>query len=138
MGAIQNSLNSITATVAGAVVAGEHAKEKKQQREEQGLLAQEQYHEASADLKQLEGESAEAKAVWGDKQAEADILMAKKPGGKGNTKAALQERQKKALSEVEAAERAFNELQDRIEAKKAMISRAEKIMKRTGTWGGVR
>ena len=73
MGAIQNSLNSITATVAVAVVAGEHAKEKKQQREEQGLLAQEQYHEASADLKQLEGESkaAEEKLAGATKAVEA-------------------------------------------------------------------
>jgi hypothetical protein len=42
------------------------------------------------------------------------------------------------MSEKEAAQRAFDELADRIEAKQAMMSRAEKIMKRTGTWGGVR
>ena len=44
----------------------------------------------------------------------------------------------KRLSEKEAAQRAFDELADRIEAKKAMMNRAEKIMKRTGTWGGMR
>ena len=38
-----------------------------------------------------------------------------------------------AISDREAAERAFNELTDKIEAKKAMMSRAEAIMKRTGT-----
>ena len=60
MGAIQNSLNSITAAVTGAVIAGTHAAEAAAQKQEQGLLAKQQYHEASADLKSLEGESAEA------------------------------------------------------------------------------
>lgn len=44
----------------------------------------------------------------------------------------------KRLSEQDAAKRAFDALADKIEAKKAMMSRAERIMKRTGTWGGVR
>ena len=60
MGAIQNSLNSITAAVTGAVVAGTHAADVAAQKQEKGLLAIQQYHEASADLKTLEGESAEA------------------------------------------------------------------------------
>ena len=64
--------------------------------------------------------------------------MAKRPGGKGNTKAAIAEKQKKALTEKEAAQRAFDELKDRIESKIAMQARAEKIMKRTGTWGGIK
>lgn len=34
------------------------------------------------------------------------------------------------MSEIEAAQRAFDELSDRIEAKKAMMSRAELIMNR--------
>ena len=56
----------------------------------------------------------------------------------GKNKKMLEGKVAKRLSEKEAAQRAFDELQDRIEAKKAMMSRAEKIMKRTGTWGGVR
>lgn len=135
---IQNSLNGLTATVATAAVASEHAKEKKEQRQEQGLLAKEQYHEASADLTKLSGESEEAGKVLEEAATAYDAAMAKRPGGKGNTKAAIAEKQKKALTEKEAAQRAFDELADRIEAKKAMMSRAEKIMKRTGTWGGVR
>lgn len=50
----------------------------------------------------------------------------------------LQGKINKRLTEQEAAQRAFDELADRIEAKKAMMGRAEKIMKRTGTWGGMR
>ena len=37
------------------------------------------------------------------------------------------------MTEIEAAEKAFNELSDRIQAKLAMQARAEAIMKRTGT-----
>ena len=56
----------------------------------------------------------------------------------GKNKAMLEGKAAKRLTEQEAAQRAFDELADRIEAKKAMMSRAEKIMKRTSTWGGVR
>ena len=56
----------------------------------------------------------------------------------GKNKKMLEGKAAKRLSEKEAAQRAFDELQDRIEAKKAMMSRAEAIMKRTNTWGGVR
>lgn len=56
----------------------------------------------------------------------------------GKNKKMLEGKVEKRLSEQEAADRAFKELQDRIEAKKAMMSRAEAIMKRTNTWGGVR
>lgn len=133
---IQNSLNSITGAVAGAVVAGKHAKEKAAQQEEQGLLAQEQYHEASADLTKLEGESAEAgKAL---DEANKAVEATKGWNMEGKNKAMLEGKAAKRLSEKEAAQRAFDELSDRIEAKKAMMSRAEKIMKRTGTWGGMR
>ena len=54
------------------------------------------------------------------------------------TKDDIKTKRKEALTEVKAAQRAFDELADRIEAKKAMMSRAEKIMKRTNTWGGMR
>lgn len=153
---IQNSLNSITGAVAGAVVAGKHAQTKKAEAEaakvkeaeaakltaakeaEQGDLAKSQYHEAKADVTKLEGQSAEAGKALEDANTAVAALEGKKPGGKGNTKAAIAEKQKKALTEQEAAQRAFDELQDRIEAKKAIMSRTEKIMKRTGTWGGVK
>ena len=133
MGAIQNSITGALGAVAGAAVAGKHIKDTKAKDEEQGLLAQEQYHEAAADLTKLNGESEAAGKAVEETSAAYDAAMAKKPGGKGNTKAAIAEKQKKALTEKEAAQRAFDELQDRIEAKLAMKSRAEKIMKRTGT-----
>lgn len=138
MGAIQGAINSALGAAAATAIAGKKMTESSGIKEEQGLLAQEQYHEASADLTRLAGESKAAGKAVEETSAAYDAAMAKRPGGKGNTKAAIAEKQKKALTEKEAAERAFNELADRIEAKKAMMSRAEKIMKRTNTWGGVR
>lgn len=44
----------------------------------------------------------------------------------------------KRLTEQEAANRAFKELSDKIEAKKALKSRAEVIMRRTGILGGIK
>ena len=124
MGAIQNSINKMSASVAGAAVGLKHAQEKEALAEEQGLLAKEQYHEASADLSKLEGESSDAEKALKTATEEADALM--KSGADKETLA-------KKLTEKEAADRAFRELADRIEARKAMMSRAEKIMKRTGT-----
>ena len=129
MGAIQNSINKMSASVAGAAVGLKHAQEKEALAEEQGLLAKEQYHEASADLSKLEGESSDAEKALKTATEEADALM--KSGADKETLA-------KKLTEKEAADRAFRELADRIEARKAMMSRAEKIMKRTGTWGGIK
>lgn len=136
--AIQKAINSTIGAAATAVIAGQKLLEKATISEEQGLLAKEQYHEASAELTKLQGESAEAGKLVKETSTAYDEAMAKKPGGKGNTKAAIVEKQNKALTEKEAAQRAFDELTDRIEAKKAMQLRAETIMKRTGTWGGIK
>ena len=66
------------------------------------------------------------------------ILNAKRTGGKGNTKAALDEKRKAKMSEIDAAKRAFEELSDRIEAKQAMKKRAEIMMSKANKWGGIR
>ena len=66
------------------------------------------------------------------------ILNAKRPGGKGNTKAALDEKKKAKMSEIEAAQRAFDELSDRIEAKQAMKKRAEMMINKANKWGGIK
>ena len=142
MGAIQGSVNALLGTGAAAILATsnsiEGAKEQAAIKTEQGLLAKEQFHEASADLTQLEDEAKKAEAILSEKTAVSDALAAKHPGGKGNTKEALNEKRASALTETEAAQRAFSELKDRIEAKVAMRDRAESIMKRTGTWGGMK
>lgn len=65
-------------------------------------------------------------------------MNAKKTGGKGNTKAALDEKKKAKMSEIEAAKRAFEELSDRIEAKQAMKKRAEIMMNKANKWGGIK
>lgn len=65
-------------------------------------------------------------------------MNAKRTGGKGNTKAALDEKKKAKMSEIDAAKRAFEELSDRIEAKQAMKKRAELMMSKANKWGGIR
>ena len=65
-------------------------------------------------------------------------MNAKRTGGKGNTKAALNEKKEKKMSEIEAAKRAFEELSDRIEAKKAIKQRAEIMMSKANKWGGIK
>ena len=116
MGAIQGSINTLIGTAAAAATAVAKDKEQTLMKEEQGLLAKEQYHEAKADFGKLTAEQEEL----------------------GNEIGKLKEGGEAKMTELKAAERAFSELSDRIEAKKAMMSRAEKIMKRTGTWGGMR
>lgn len=66
------------------------------------------------------------------------ILNAKRTGGKGNTKAALDEKKKAKMSEIDAAKRAFEELSDRIEAKQAMKQRAEIMISKANKWGGIK
>ena len=145
----QSGINQTLGAVAGAAFAVKDSKEKEEAKQEaaaekqakateQGLLAKEQYHEARADVTRMSGEVPATKEALDKANTAYDLAMAKRPGGKGNTKAAIAEGQKKALTEKEAAQRAFDELADRIEAKQAMMSRAEAIMKRTNTWGGMR
>lgn len=129
MGAIQGSINTMLGSAKSAATAFAVGKEA-------GLLAQEQYHEASADLTKLQGESASAGEAL--KVANESVEATKGWDTTGKNGKLLQGKINKRLTEQEAAQRAFDELQDRIAAKQAMMSRAEKIMKRTGTWGGVR
>ena len=129
--AIQESVNRILGSVAAGAVGIAKAGEAAAVKQEQGLLAKEQFNEANSSLTELSGESAIAEKAYKEASDAYDAAMAKRPGGKGNTKAAIEEKQKKALTEKEAAERAFKSLQDKIEAKKAMRDRAALIMQRT-------
>ena len=65
-------------------------------------------------------------------------MNAKRTGGKGNTKAALNEKKEKKMSEIDAAKRSFEELQDKIAAKRAMKQRAEMMIKKADKWGGIK
>ena len=135
MGAINNAFNQAAGAVAGATAIVKGAKE---QDMSQALLGKEQYHEADADIKVLQEQLTNKKNEWGEAEGDLAILNAKKPGGKGNTQAALDEKKKAKMTEIEAAQRAFEELSDRIEAKQAMKSRAELMMKKANKWGGIR
>ena len=135
MGAINNAFNQAAGAVTGAALVYQHARESDIS---QALLGKEQYYEADADIKELQEQLSSKKNEWGNAESDLAILNAKKPGGKGNTQASIDEKKKTKMSEIEAAKRAFEELSDRIEAKQAMKQRAEIMMKKANKWGGIK
>ena len=135
MGAINQAFNQAAGSVAAAAAL---VKGKKEQDMSQALLGKEQYHEADADIKNLQEQLSGKKNEWGNAESDLAILNAKKPGGKGNTKASLDEKRQAKMTEIEAAQRAFDELSDRIEAKQAMKTRAEMMMSKANKWGGIK
>ena len=135
MGAINSAFNQAVGSVAAASAVIKGAKE---QDMSQALLGKEQSKEAEADIKNLQNQLSESKNKWGEAEGDLAILNAKKTGGKGNTKAALDEKKRNKMTEIDAAKRAFEELSDRIEAKQAMKQRAEIMMNKANKWGGIR
>ena len=135
MGAINQAFNQAAGSVAAAAAVVKNAKE---QDMSQALLGKEQYYEADADIKNLQEQLTGKKNEWGNAESDLAILNAKKPGGKGNTQASIDEKKKTKMSEIEAAKRAFEELSDRIEAKQAMKQRAEIMMSKANKWGGIK
>ena len=135
MGVINSAFNQAAGSVAAAAAVIKGAKE---QDMSQALLGKEQYHEADASIKDLQEQLTNKKNEWGEAEGDLTILNAKRTGGKGNTKAALDEKKKAKMSEIDAAKRAFEELSDRIEAKQAMKKRAELMMDKASKWGGIR
>ena len=135
MGAINQAFNQAAGSVAAAATL---IKGTKEQDMSQALLGKEQYHEADADIKELQEQLTGKKNEWGNAESDLAILNAKKPGGKGNTQASIDEKKKTKMSEIEAAKRAFEELSDRIEAKQAMKQRAEIMMSKANKWGGIK
>ena len=135
MGAINQAFNQAAGSVAAAATL---IKSSKEQDMSQALLGKEQYYEAYADIKELQEQLSGKKNEWGEAESDLAILNAKKPGGKGNTQASIDEKKKAKMSEIEAAKRAFEELSDRIEAKQAMKQRAEIMMKKANKWGGIK
>ena len=135
MGAINQAFNQAAGSVAAAATVIKSAKE---QDMSQALLGKEQYYEADADIKNLQEQLTGKKNEWGNAESDLAILNAKKPGGKGNTQASIDEKKKTKMTEIEAAKRAFEELSDRIEAKQAMKNRAEIMMSKANKWGGIK
>ena len=135
MGAINQAFNQAAGSVAAAATVIKSAKE---QDMSQALLGKEQYYEADADIKNLQEQLTGKKNEWGNAESDLAILNAKKPGGKGNTQASIDEKKKTKMTEIEAAKRAFDELSDRIEAKQAMKNRAEIMMSKANKWGGIK
>ena len=135
MGAINQAFNQAAGSVAAAATL---IKSSKEQDMSQALLGKEQSYEASADIKELQEQLSGKKNEWGNAESDLAILNAKKPGGKGNTQASIDEKKKAKMSEIEAAKRAFEELSDRIEAKQAMKNRAELMMQKANKWGGIK
>ena len=135
MGAINQAFNQAAGSLAAAATL---IKSSKEQDMSQALLGKEQSYEADADIKELQEQLSGKKNEWGNAESDLAILNAKKPGGKGNTQASIDEKKKTKMSEIEAAKRAFDELSDRIEAKKAMKNRAELMMQKANKWGGIK
>lgn len=135
MGAINQAFNQAAGSVAAAATL---IKSSKEQDMSQALLGKEQSYEADADIKVLQEQLTGKKNEWGNAESDLAILNAKKPGGKGNTKASLDEKRQTKMTEIEAAKRAFEELSDRIEAKQAMKQRAEIMMSKANKWGGIK
>ena len=135
MGAINQAFNQAVGSVAAAATL---IKGKKEQDMSQALLGKEQYSESEADIKNLQEQLTGKKNEWGNAESDLAILNAKRTGGKGNTKAALDEKKKAKMTEIDAAKRAFEELSDRIEAKQAMKQRAEIMMSKANKWGGIK
>ena len=135
MGAINSAFNQAVGSVAAAATLVKGAKE---QDMSQALLGKEQSKAADADIKNLQNQLSESKNKWGEAEGDLAILNAKRTGGKGNTKAALDEKKRNKMTEIDAAKRAFEELSDRIEAKKALKQRAEIMMNKANKWGGIR
>ena len=135
MGAINQAFNQAAGSVAAASAVIKGAKE---QDMAQALLGKEQSKEADADIKNLTNQLSETKNKWGEAEGDLAILNAKKTGGKGNTKAALDEKKRNKMTEIDAAKRAFEELSDRLEAKQAMKQRAEIMMNKANKWGGIK
>ena len=50
----------------------------------------------------------------------------------------MNEKKEKKMSEIDAAKRSFEELQDKIAAKRAMKQRAEMMIKKADKWGGIK
>lgn len=135
MGAINQAFNQAAGTIAAAAAVLKGTKERDM---EQALLGKEQVLETDVDIKDLQEQLTTKKNEWGEAESDLAILNAKKPGGKGNTKASLDEKRQTKMSEIEAAQRAFDELSSRIEAKKLMRQRAELMMRKAKKWGGLK
>ena len=135
MGAINQAFNQAAGSVAAAATLVKGAKE---QDMSQALLGKEQSHEADAAIKELQDQMSGVKKQWGDAEADLEILGAKRPGGKGNTKASIEEKKMAKMTEIDAARKAFEELSDRVKAKQAMKQRAELMIRKADKWGGIR
>ena len=135
MGAINQAFNQAAGTVAAAAAVLKGTKERDM---EEALLGKEQVLETDADIKDLQEQLSTKKNEWGEAESDLAILNAKKPGGKGNTKASLDEKRKTKMSEIEAAQRAFDELSNRLEAKRLMRKRAELMIRKANKWGGLK
>ena len=130
MGAIQNSALGVVGTASAALIAAAGSEEEKAKKQEQGLLAKQQFHESKSELSKLEGDSKEAEKTL----EKASQAVTKSEDWKVSEKNAkmLEGKKAKLLSQKEAAQRAFDQLRDEIDAKRAMMARADSIMKRTG------
>ena len=138
----QSGLNQALGAVAGASLALKAGQEKITNTKldldfSMAELAQAQAHSAESGAA-LE----EAKKETAAKQEAFNKSLLKNPGGKGNTKASIEEAQKKALDDLDAAKRAENVLNKKHFANEAMVyrfkNRVSVLQDRLNKLGGIR
>ena len=140
MGAIQNSLNQILGSVAGAAVAATHVTDQMQKKQEEALLGKQQYHEAGAKLEEnKQAQESANKAISEYKNGmsveEANKLVETAGSSKEKKQAkALLRAANQRYTASEAAEHSLAILAEEEQAYKAMQERAAAKMK----WGGMR
>lgn len=134
MGVAQSSINKLAGTIGAGIAAvaeaGSKIKKEKEASAEKLESAKEEASFSEAELKAAEAVQAQAalekeagqKAVE-EAQSKYDTAMAKRPGGKGNTKAKIAETQQEALNDLTAAQKAFDVLDKKDMAARAMTAR---------------
>lgn len=125
--AIQSAINKVVGTAGVAALALSKEAELKEAKLEgakedlsfsEAELANAQTHQAETKLALEGGQKSVDEA-----QSAYDAAMAKRPGGKGNTKEAIAEKQAQALDDLEAAKKAFGVLEKKDIAARAMTAR---------------
>lgn len=124
---VQSAINGALGTIAAAAVAGKKMGEAKEAKLE-GAKENLSFSEAElAAAKATEAETGLAleggQKSLNEAQSKYDAAMAKRPGGKGNTKKAIAEQQAQALDDLEAAKKAFGVLEKKDIAARAMTAR---------------
>lgn len=119
----QSGINQALGAVAGAAYAAKSNQEKITNTKLDLDFSMAELAQAEAHAAESGNALSEAKKETADKQEAFNKSLLKNPGGKGNTKAKIDEMQAKALDDLDAAKRAENVLNKKHFANEAMVNR---------------